>query len=373
MSNRRNFIKLSGLASLTSSLPWSLNLLAKSPRRLNILILGGTGFLGPHVVSCALKAGHQVTLFNRGKTNPNLFTQLKTIIGDRNTSDIEKLSGYKWDAVIDTSAYFPRSVNMAMQVLKPNIKQYLLVSTISVYADWSQPGLNEDSALATISDPTLEDITNSTYGALKALCEAAAQKHMPGKVCTIRPGLIVGPRDKTDRFTYWPVRVKQGGEFIAPGTGDDFIQFIDVRDLAEWMLLCLEKNINGTYNAQTQAQDIRMKDLINSCMSELNPKAQPVYIPAEFLAKHQVTPWQEMPVWFPPTGDFAGAGAISTQRAHAKGLTHRPIGQTVKDCYAWFSQLPKQRQSKLRAGISLVKEKRVLSAWKKSSSPIEKI
>ncbi len=367
MTKRRSFIKNLALATAASGLPLSFHSLAKA-KKLNLLILGGTGFLGPHTVNAALALGHNITLFNRGKTNPKLFKHLETIHGDRNTQDIKKLAGRKWDAVIDTSAYYPRSVDMAMHVLKQNIKQYLLISTISVYADWSKKNMDEKSPIGNLDDPSIEKITNETYGPLKALCEQAAEKHMPDQVTLIRPGLIVGPRDKTDRFTYWPARIKQGGEFIAPGNGKDYIQFIDVRDLAEWMIHCLSHNVTGTFNAQSKAADITIKQLIDTCVNTVNPDAKPVWITADFLEQQQVTPWQEMPVWFPSNGDFAGAGTMSSQKAYANGLKQRPLETIIKDCYQWFKTLPEERQKNLRAGIRREKESKVLYAWKKHYS-----
>lgn len=365
MTNRRNFLKNASLTAVAASLPISTFLNAKG-KKLNILVLGGTGFLGPHTVNAAIAQGHTITLFNRGKTNPGLFKDLETIKGDRNTDDIKKLAGRKFDAVIDTSAYYPRSVNMAMEVLKDNIGQYLFVSTISVYSSWATKGMDESGEVGKIDDPTTEKVTGATYGPLKALCEQAAEKHMPGRVSVIRPGLIVGPRDKTDRFTYWPARIAKGGDVLAPGDGSDFIQFIDVRDLGEWMIYCSEHQVNGIYNAQSNANDITMKKLLDVCVKTINPKANLIWVPTKFLQEHQVTPWQEMPVWIPPEGDYAGSGSLSSKKAYANGLKERPIKTIVKDCFDWFNTLPKERRSKLRAGISAEKEQKVLTAWKKS-------
>ena len=359
---RRSLVKNSLLAGLTAALPFSSLIPAKA-KKLKILILGGTGFLGPHTVNAALAQGHEVTLFNRGKSNPQLFSHLETIKGDRNTADIKRLAGRRWDAVIDTSAYFPRSVNLALEVLKKNIDHYLLISSISVYKDWSVAGMDENAPLASIKDSTTETINGETYGALKALCEQAAEKQMPGGVIQIRPGLIVGPRDKTDRFTYWPARVKKGGDFLAPGDGKDFIQYIDVRDLAEWMVLCLQKRLTGAFNAQTNGGDVTMGQLLKSCVETINPAARPVWVATDFLENHKVTPWQEMPVWIPATGEYAGAGQMSSQKAYANGLGQRELATVIQDCYNWFSGLPPERQVKLKAGISLEKESLVLKAW----------
>jgi 2'-hydroxyisoflavone reductase len=363
MTSRRNFIKNASLSAVGLATLSASQAILATPKKLSILVLGGTGFLGPHTVNAAAAQGHQVTLFNRGKTNPNLFPELEKIKGDRNTDDIKKLAGRKWDVVIDTSAYYPRSVNLAMQVLKQNIKQYLLVSTISVYANWNKVGMDETTPVASIEDPSTEEITGTSYGPLKALCEQAAEKHLPGRVTVIRPGLIVGPRDKTDRFTYWPVRIKKGGRVLAPGNGSDFIQIIDVRDLAEWMVHCLNYNITGVFNAQSKGGDITIKQLLDTCVAELNPKAELVWVDTDFLQQQQVAAWQEMPTWIPAEGDYLGSGTMSSKRAFANGLKQRPLEETVNDCYQWFATLPQQRQATLRAGISAEKEAKVLEAW----------
>lgn len=375
MTKRRDFIKnasLTGVALSTLSITACMQepqeetkaVKKETGKKLKILFLGGTGFLGPYTVNAAIAQGHEVTLFNRGKTNPEMFSSLEKIKGDRNTDDIKKLANRKWDVVIDTSAYYPRSMNMAMEVLKDNIGQYLFVSTISVYSDWSKPGMDESTPVGTLDDPTVEEVNRQTYGPLKALCEQAAEKHMPGKVCTIRPGLIVGPRDKTDRFTYWPVRIKKGGDVLAPGDGSDFIQYIDVRDLAEWMVHCVENNINGIFNAQTNGSDIIMKQLLDTCVKIINPSANLVWVDRAFLEEQQVAPWQEMPVWLPAEGDYAGSGMMSSVKAYANGLKERPIEVVVKDCHDWFTTLPAERQADLKWGIKPEKEANVLNAWK---------
>lgn len=370
MTSRRNFIKnasLTGVAAATLPLP---GMLFARGKKLNILILGGTGFLGPHTVNAAIANGHTVTLFNRGKTNPNMFGELEKIIGDRNTDDINKLAGRKWDAVIDTSPYYPRSVNLAMEVLKDNIGQYLLISSISVYKSWDKVGMDETAPVGMIEDTSVEEVTGETYGPLKALCEQAAEIQLPGKVTVIRPGLIVGPRDKTDRFTYWPVRIKKGGQVLAPGDGSDFIQIIDVRDLGEWIVYCLEQQIVGVYNAQTNGGDITIKQLLDTCVKVLNPKAELVWVPTEFLQQQKVLPWQEMTTWIPPEDDYLGAGQMSSEKAYKNGLKERSLDTIIKDCYEWFLTLPADRQANLKAGLTAEKETKVLQAWnnKKSSS-----
>src|SRR5690348_17258459 len=236
MTNRRDFLR--DAAAIAAIAPFAvLPVFAAPPQKLRILIMGGTGFLGPHVVETATRRGHTLTLFNRGKTHPGLFPDIEQLHGDRK-SDMKALEGRSWDAVVDTSAYIPADVTRSATLLGPNVGQYLLISTVSVYAKLDKPGMDESAPLATTDAPDADKVTNENYGALKALCEKAAEKSAPGKVTVIRPGLIVGPGDSTDRFTYWPVRVARGGEVLAPGSPKDFTQFIDARDLAEFIVLC---------------------------------------------------------------------------------------------------------------------------------------
>jgi len=325
---------------------------------LDILFLGGTGFLGPHTVRAALSRNHSVTLFNRGRTNPGLFPELETIVGDRNSPDIRQLARRRWDAVVDTSAYFPRSVNMAADVLEGSIGQYVLISTISVYDTWSTPDMDESASVRKIADPTIEEIRQpATYGALKALCEDAANARMPGRVTGIRPGFLVGPGDETDRFTYWPVRISRGGEVLAPGSGGDYAQFIDVRDLADWIIHCIEMNVLGTFNAHNKARELTMFEWLMSCREILNDSAELTWVDARFLESHRVTPQVDMPIWLP------GGMALSAERAHRNGLELRPLDETVRATFEWFSGLPRERQNSLRAGIATEREARVLSEW----------
>ncbi|NVK22805.1 MAG: NAD-dependent epimerase/dehydratase family protein [Kangiellaceae bacterium] len=373
MANRRQFIKSSLIASAgLATACQARSVIPKSDKPLNILFMGGTGFLGPHTVKAAIDAGHKVTLFNRGKTKPTLYPELlgslPLIKGDRKTDDIKQLKDSKWDLVIDTSSYYPRVVDMLLDQVADNIGQYILISTISVYADWSQKNMDESAAVGTLDDPTTEQVTGETYGPLKALCEQAAQKRLGERATIIRPGLIVGPGDKTDRFTYWPVRIAKGGDVLCPSEGKDFIQIIDVRDLAEWTIHCANKKISGVFNAQTNANDITIGELLTNCKMTLNPKANLVWVPTEFLESQSVAPWGEMPTWFPPKGDFAGAGTMSSKKAYANGLQQRPLKTIIKDTFDWFSSLPEERKGQLRAGIAAEKEAKVLAAWKKHNS-----
>ena len=350
---RRKFIKAASIAAASSFYPGGLS---AQPQKLKILFLGGTGFIGPHTVTTALAHGHDVTLFNRGRSNPGLFGNLETIIGDRNTDDINQLRGRQWDVVIDTSTYFPRSITSALNALDNKVKQYVLISTISVYTHWSA-GADESTPLRTVADPTIEEVRQAeTYGGLKALSEQAAEKHLPGRVTTIRPGFIVGPGDRTDRFTYWPVRVARGGEMLAPGNGADGMQFIDVRDLGEWIIHCLENNITGIFNAHSPAGSLTLKNLLTACEEALHANVEITWADIEFLRQHDLGAGS-FPLWQP------GGLALSSEKAVTNGLQQRPLAETIADTFNWFTSLPPDRRAHLNAGIDPKTEQQVLAAW----------
>ena len=361
MTNRRDFLR--DAAAIAAIAPFTaLPAFAASPQKLRILIMGGTGFLGPHVVETATRRGHTLTLFNRGKTHPGLFPDIEQLHGDRK-SDMKALEGRSWDAVVDTSAYIPADVTRSATLLGPNVGQYLLISTVSVYAKLDKPGMDESAPLATTDAPDADKVTNENYGALKALCEKAAEKSAPGKVTVIRPGLIVGPGDSTDRFTYWPVRVARGGEVLAPGSPKDFTQFIDARDLAEFIVLCLEKKTLGTFNADAQAGSITMGRLLDTCKTVSKSDARFTWADAKFLEEQKIGAWADMPVWVPAEGDEAGFGRVSAARAKAAGLGYRPLADTVRDTLAWFAREPAEHQAKLKAGLTPEREAEALKAW----------
>jgi 2'-hydroxyisoflavone reductase len=336
---------------------------AEGKRPTTLLILGGTGFLGPHVVEHALARGMQVTLFNRGKTNADLFPEIEKLRGDRD-GNLEALRGRSWDAVLDTSGYVPRVVRASAELLAPAVKQYVFISSISAYASFAREGIAEDDAVATIADETNEDV-RANYGALKALCERAAEQAMPGRVTNIRPGLIVGPRDDSDRFTYWPVRLARGGEVLAPGTGQDPVQMIDARDLAAWIVHVVEKQHMGVYNAVGPAERTTMAGMLERCRDALGSAATLTWVDARFLEQQGVKPWSDMPVWVPAEGDSRGMGTVNVSKAMRDGLSFRPIDDTAQATLAWFQTLPADRQAKLRAGITAEREAEVLAAWKK--------
>ncbi len=356
---RRDFIvtTLAAAASTTTTQPGQ----AATP--LKVLVIGGTGFLGPHTVRRLQARGHTVTLFNRGRTNPGLFPDLEQLRGDRKTN-LQALAGRKWDAVLDPSAYIPADVTRSATLLAPNVGHYLIISSISAYKALDTPGMDERAPLATLADPTVDTVTGETYGGLKVLCEQAAEHAMPGRTTVIRPGLIVGPGDTTDRFTYWPVRVARGGEVLAPNSPADFVQVIDVRDLANFIVGCLERRTTGIYNADGPQAGLTIGRLVETSKQGSASDAQLVWVPTSLLQAHKVRPWSDLPVWMPLTGEEAGGGQVSVTAAMAKGLTHRPLADTVRDTLAYVATWPAERQAHLKAGLSPAREKAVIAAWK---------
>jgi 2'-hydroxyisoflavone reductase len=366
--HRRDFLKTAAaggaLAGLGALLPRSADASFtqfKAEKRLRILVLGGTRFLGPHTVKYARARGHEVTLFNRGQSNPDLFQDLERLVGDRN-GQLEALEGREWDAVIDTCGYVPRIVKMSADLLRDHIKHYVFISTISVFADFNEIGLDETSAVGKLEDETVEDVDGETYGPLKALCEQAAETSMPGRVCNIRPGLIVGPLDRSDRFTYWPVRVARGGEVLAPHAPDEPTQLIDVRDLAEFIIHCIERKVCGVYNAGSPPDEMTMGEMLDVCKRVSGSDAEFTWADQDFLAEQNIQAWSDMPCWIPKTME-AGTGTIRVDRALAQGLTYRPLTETVRDTLDWWKTLPETRRLTLRSGLTAEREAVALAAW----------
>lgn len=375
-TRRRDFLKLSAMAGgalCLNKFPAASEIfgsVAAAPKPLNLLILGGTGFTGPFQVQYALKRGHKVTVFNRGKTHPGeLPKEAEQLIGDRN-GQLDALKGRKWDAVIDVPTSIPVWVRDAAQILQGNVDRYVFVSTISVYSDNSKPGMDESGPLAKYEGADAMKETQQTlganmrlYGPLKALSEAEAEKWFPGKALIIRPGLIVGPGDNSDRFTYWPVRMARGGEVLAPGTPADPVQFIDARDLAEWIIRMVEQGAVGTYNATGPKDSLSIGDMLKGIGKAIPSDANLTWVDADFLRSQNVRAWSDMPVWIPPVGGTAGFAKINIQKALAKGLTFRPVPDTAKATLDWFKTQPAERQAKLRSGLTPEREKEVLAAW----------
>src|SRR5438105_12117167 len=373
-TTRRHFIKTS--IAVGSGLGFALrstSLFAeKSVKSLRILILGGTGFTGPCQVRYALSRGHKVTTFNRGKTHPGeLPNEVEQLIGDRN-GKLDALKNRQWDVAIDNPTTLPAWVRDAAQILKGNVERYVFVSTISVYGE-VKTGVDENAPTEKYegADPyqeTLEAMKSSgykTYGPLKALSEKEAEKWFPGKALIIRPGLIVGPRDETDRFTYWPVRIDRDGEVLAPGNPNDPVQFIDARELAEWTIRMAENRETGVYNATGPAKSLGIGGMLDGIKAALKPDAKFTWVSEEFLTEEKMEAWSDMPVW---AGKESGIARTDISRALSKGLTFRPLADTARDTLAWFKSLPQDRQSKLRAGLTPEREAEVLAAWKKQKT-----
>lgn len=333
---------------------------------MRILILGGTKFLGPAIVRHAMARGHEITLFNRGKTRTELFPNVTKLRGDRN-NDLKSLEGGEWDAVVDTSANIPRWVRTASEVLKDSVGQYVYISSISAYAHPDRMGLEETAATALLDDESVEDVTGGTYGGLKALCERTAEAAFPGRSTSIRPGLIVGPEDPTDRFTYWPVRLRRGGEVLAPGTPEDPVQVIDVRDLGAFIVACVEARHYGTFNAAGPVGGMNVGEMLNACRKAAARDATFTWADADFLEEQGVAAWQHLTVWVPPGSPYGGFGGVSIDKAVRHGLTTRSVEETARDTLRWMDGLPPDRRSEIEscrlAGLPAEREAEVLATW----------
>ena len=339
----------------------------RQPRKLRILVLGGTGFIGPYHVQYALDRGHTVSMFNRGRTNPQLFPGVEKLIGDR-ANDLKSLEGRQWDAVIDNSAQSaPDWVTLSAKLLAPNVKQYVFTSTRSVYKDTSRVPMTIDAPLFSRENTPLRQGQSLPYGLAKALSEAEVQKYFGERSLIVRPGLIVGPGDLTDRFSYWPVRIERGGEVLAPGDGTDPVQVIDVRDLCEWMIRLVEQGTMGIYNGVGPKNPRSFAELLHGIKAVTTSEATFTWVDADFLAQHNVRPYQEMPVWYPARGGREGFARFDLTREVASGLTFRPLAVTAKDTLDFYHSLPAARQADLRAGIEPDREAQVLAAWKARS------
>jgi 2'-hydroxyisoflavone reductase len=370
-TTRRRFIKFAAASAGAFALnARSTTLFAeKSVKPLRILILGGTGFTGPYQVRYALSRGHKVTTFNRGKTHPGeLPNEVEQLVGDRN-GKLDALKGRQWDVVIDNPTTLPAWIRDAAQILQGNVERYVFISTISVYGE-VKTGPDEAAPTEKYegADPykeTLEAMKAGgykTYGPLKGLSEREAEKSFPGKTLIIRPGLIVGARVVTDRFTYWPVRIDKGGEVLAPGSPDDPVQFIDARDLAEWTIRMAENRETGIYNATGPAKPLGIGGMLDGIKDALKSNPNLTWVSEDFLTQQKVQPWSDMPVW---TGRESGLARAKIDRALSKGLTFRPLAETARDTLAWFKSLPQDRQAHPKAGLSPEREAEVLAAWKR--------
>jgi 2'-hydroxyisoflavone reductase len=331
---------------------------------MRILIIGGTRFLGRHLVESALARSHEVTLFNRGKSNPDLFPQLETILGDRE-KDVDKLAHARrlWDGVIDVAGCLPRIVRLSAEALKANVSRYVFISSLSVYADFRKAGIDESYPVGKLEDETIEEINGETYGPLKALCEQAVQDTFGGeRALIIRPGLIVGPHDPTDRFTYWPVRVARGGDVLAPQKSEAAIQIIDVRDLSEFVIKLIEENASGIYNATGPDYELTIGRLLDVSKQVSGSDANFKWANVEFLNQNKVEAWSDMPTWIPDDEEGVGFSRIDVSKAIAAGLRFRPLEETVRATLAWANTRPADHE--WRAGLSAEREAQVLAALK---------
>ena len=373
-TTRRRLIATTGALASTAVFGGQSALAApvKPPMKpLNILILGGTGFTGPHQVDYALSRGHKVTVFNRGRQGNPWPGKVEELLGDRN-NDLKALEGRTWDVCIDNPTTLPFWVRDAGKVLSGHVGQYIFISTISVYASDATPGQDETGPLAPYkgADPMAETMKSlqadvgNLYGPLKAISEAEARRQFGAETTIIRPGLIVGPGDETDRFTYWPVRLARGGEVLAPGDGSDPLQFIDARDLAEWTIRMAEARAFGVFNATGPAHTLTTKAMLQGVGAAVHSNAHLNWAPDAFLDAQKINAWSDMPVWVPGTGDTAGFARRSIARALGAGLTYRPLSVTAAETLAWFQTQPADRQAKLRAGLTPDREAAALAALK---------
>lgn len=368
--SRREFIQWSAATAALATTGFDLTAAPAQTAPKKILILGGTGYLGPATIEIAQARGHQVTMFNRGKTRPELFPGVEKLHGDRDPKKgegLKALEGRTWDAVIDNSGYYPRMVGASAALVAPRTKHYLYISSISAYKEPNPENGTEDAPLATMPDPTLEEMGKSYeyYGSLKALCEQAAQKAMPGRTTIIRPGFIVGPDDPSGRFTYWPVRFDRGGEIAVPGAPTDPVQIIDVRDLAAWLVHLVEQGTTGVFNACGPERRLAWGSLVEACQKAGKADAKPVWIPAEFLLKQEGV---EFPIWAPFVGETKGFSTWRNDRAVKAGLRFRPASQTVQDTLAWFKTQEKVEKGRSKlAGPSAEQEAKLIAAWREAS------
>lgn len=396
--SRRTFLRSAAVAGAGLALPLSATASVATPRlpgarsaqsspkarrSLKALVLGGTGLIGPPMVEYLLARGHEVTIFNRGRTHAELFPEVERLLGDRNDNlasiEAEVAKGRTWDVVFDNNATLPRWVRQTAQLLKGSAGRYVHVSTISVYAETTyerlagrpvDPGsddeerfrIDEDAPLAQMPadyDGT-ERITGYTYGPFKWMAEDEAREAFPNACTVVRPGLIVGPGDTSDRFTYWPWRIARGGEVLVPGDGRDSVQFIDARDLAPFIVRLAEGGVSGTFNGTGPESRLSMAEMVAGIRAAFAVPVKFTWADAEFLAGHGVNPWAQMPVWIP--GD--PQSFVRIDRALAAGLTFRPLADTARDTVAWYESRPAEERARMRAGLPPEKEAEVLAAWK---------
>lgn len=336
---------------------------------MKLLILGGTRFVGRHITEAALAHGHQVTLFNRGKSNTDLFPQVEKLSGDRDTGDLASIkaridAGATWDAVIDVNGYVPRVVRQSAELLRSLVRSYTFISTMHVYASPIPHHVDENGKLSELEDKTSEEITDETYRGLKVLCERLVEEVYGDRRLVIRPGLVVGPQDVTDRFTYYAARAAKGGEMLAPGNGDDPIQFIDARDLAEFIVRMTEKNASGIYNATGPDYVLTMRKIIETAQKVANNGLKVTWVDEPFLTQNGVNHWTHMPLWIPLNSEDSSIHDGNVNKAIAAGLKFRPLEETMRDIMEWEVSRPLDAPRNPNFGISLEREAELLKAWR---------
>jgi 2'-hydroxyisoflavone reductase len=345
-----------------STYPLNTPFVDRHRHTLRILILGGTGFIGPHMVRYALRRGHTLTLFNRGRTNTHLFPDVEKLVGDR-SNDIESLRGYTWDAVIDNSSSDPRWTRDSAQLLRDAAGLYAFTSTRSVFSDFSAIGMNEAGPVYDVELPQTDDADGLGYGQRKVLCEKETERAFPGRALIVRPPLIVGPGDRTDRFTYWPARIHRGGEVLAPGDGSDPVGFIDVRDLAEFYIRLVELNTTGVFNAFGPGAPLSFAEMVYGIRAVTSTPVSFTWVETDFLLERQVRPYSHMPVWMPARGDRLGFNRFDLSKALTAGLTYRPLAVTARDTLEYQLGRPQEEQLNMRNGLPAERESELLREW----------
>lgn len=363
-TSRREFLSLTAGSALTLAfadrlMPWPEKK-RSSPRR--VLVLGGTGFIGPHLVRALLAQGHTVTIFNRGRTNADLFPNVEKLLGDRD-GDLESLKGHTWDVAIDNSATNPKWVRLSAQLLQRAVGLYLFTSTRSVYSDFSVVGMNEDGPTHAPDPAAIEEGRQLPYGTAKITCEYELKQAFPARHLVVRPGLIVGPGDATDRFTYWPARIDRGGEVLAPGDPDNHVHFIDVRDLAEWYVHLVETDATGTLNALGPASPLTFAEMLYGIRAVTTAAVSFTWVDTDFLLERDVRPYSDMPLWMPARANRAGFQRFDLTRPLAHGIRYRPLAVTARDTLEYHYSRPEERQAELRAGMDSEREAKLLAEW----------
>lgn len=381
-TNRRDFLRTSLLAGGASLIRPSWlsaatpeRAVQRAPAPLRMLILGGTGFIGPHHVRYAVARGHRVSVFNRGQRQADLPDGVEHLVGDRN-GDLTALEGREWDAVLDLPTTLPKWVRDVGEALKGRAGHYTFISTLGVNSDFARDVLTEDGPVQQYresADPfSLTELRGPLYGPLKAISEREAERQFPGRALVVRPGLIVGPGDETDRFSYWPIRMARGGDVLAPGDPTDPVQLVDARDLAEWVVRMAEQRESGLYNVTGPAMTLTIGEMLGGVRATYSEPMKLSWVPSEFLLEQGVQPWLggsgELPLW-QPVHEMRALLRADIRRAVAKGLTFRPLAETSRDTLNWHSSRPAERQAQLRAGMSSEKESALLAAWHARNTP----